>query len=326
MRVGLAAIGIGPGAQPAVLRAIATSAEATGFASLWAGEHVILVDRQTSRYPYAEDGQLAVPSDADWLDPLIALSIAAAVTQTIRVATGVLLLPEHNPVLVAKQAASLDRLSGGRVALGVGIGWSAEEFAALGVPFARRSARTAEYVAAMRRLWADDVATYSGEFVSFDAVRCYPKPDAGQIPILLGGNSDAALARVARWGDGWYGFNLSPTETAERVQVLRRLCAEHGRDPSELEIVIAPFTKPTEPKDLPALAALGVSEVVVVAEPPPAPQLVAEWTAELGQRWIGAAGHQRTTIRVSARLADDAIAVSGFWFRPYGVSQRPLRH
>jgi alkanesulfonate monooxygenase SsuD/methylene tetrahydromethanopterin reductase-like flavin-dependent oxidoreductase (luciferase family) len=177
------------------------------------------------------------------------------------------------------------------VALGVGIGWSAEEFAALGVPFARRSARTAEYVAAMRRLWADDVATYSGEFVSFDAVRCYPKPDAGQIPILLGGNSDAALARVARWGDGWYGFNLSPTETAERIQVLRRLCAEHGRDPSELEIVIAPFTKPTEPKDLPALTALGVREVVVVAEPPPAPQLVAEWTAELGRRWIGAAGH-----------------------------------
>ena len=116
MRVGLAAIGIGPGAQPAVLRAIATSAEAAGFASLWAGEHVILVDRPTSRYPYAEDGQLAVPSHADWLDPLIALSIAAAVTQTIRVATGVLLLPEHNPVLVAKQAASLDRLSGGRVA------------------------------------------------------------------------------------------------------------------------------------------------------------------------------------------------------------------
>ena len=142
----------------------------------------------------------------------------------------------------------------------------------------------------MRRLWADDVATYSGEFVSFDAVRCYPKPDAGRIPILLGGNSEAALARVARWGDGWYGFNLSPTETAERVQVLRRLCAEHGRDPSELEIMIAPFTKPTEPKDLPALAALGVREVVVVAEPPRAPQLVAEWAAEPGRRWIGAAG------------------------------------
>jgi probable F420-dependent oxidoreductase len=196
------------------------------------------------------------------------------------------LLPEHNPVLVAKQAASLDRLSGGRLALGVGIGWLAEEFAALGVPFARRSARTADYVAAMRRLWADEVATYRGEFVNFDAVRSYPKPDANRISILVGGNSDAALARVARWGDGWYGWALSPTETAERVQVLRRLCAERGRDPSELEIVIHPTSGP---KDVPALQALGVSEVVVYAEPPAAPRLVAEWTAELGQRWIGAA-------------------------------------
>jgi alkanesulfonate monooxygenase SsuD/methylene tetrahydromethanopterin reductase-like flavin-dependent oxidoreductase (luciferase family) len=119
---------------------MASSAEAAGFASLWASEHVVLVDRPASRYPYAADGQPPFPSDSDWLHPLIALSLAAAVTQTIRVATGVLLLPEHNPVLVAKQAASLDRLSGGRLALGVGIGWLAEEFAALGVPFARRSA------------------------------------------------------------------------------------------------------------------------------------------------------------------------------------------
>lgn len=290
MRVGLAAVGIGPGAQSGVLRTVAASAEAAGFASLWAGEHVVLVDQPTSRYPYADDGRLAVPGDADWLDPLIVLSVVAAVTQTIRLATGVLLLPEHNPVLVAKQAASLDRLSDGRLVLGVGIGWSAEEFAALGVPFARRAFRTTEYVAAMRRLWADEVASYHGEFVRFDAVRCNPQPRDGRIPILVGGNSDAALTRVARWGDGWYGFNLSPAETAERVQTLRQLCTEHGRDPADLEIVIAPFTKPTEPRDLPALASLGVGEIVVVAEPPPVPHLAAEWTAELGQRWIGPPG------------------------------------
>jgi probable F420-dependent oxidoreductase len=289
MRVGLAAVGIGDGAQPAILRAVATSAEAAGFASLWVGEHVVLVDHPTSRYPYAADGRLAVPSHADWLDPLIALSFAAAATQTIRLATGVLLLPEHNPVLVAKQAASLDRLSHGRLALGVGIGWSAEEFAALGVPFARRSARTGEYVMAMRRLWADDIATYAGEFVSFDAVRCNPKPQAGRIPILVGGNSDGALRRAARWGDGWYGFNVSRTEVAERVQVLRRMCTEQGRDPSDLEIVIAPFTRPTEPDDLPALSALGVTEIVVVAVPPPSPELVLEWADSLGQKWIAPA-------------------------------------
>ena len=112
MRIGLAAVGIGSGAQPAVLQAVATSAEAAGFASLWAFEHVVLVDQPASRYPFTADGQVPFPSDGDWLDPLITLSVAAAVTETIRVATGVLLLPEHNPVLVAKQAASLDRLSG----------------------------------------------------------------------------------------------------------------------------------------------------------------------------------------------------------------------
>jgi alkanesulfonate monooxygenase SsuD/methylene tetrahydromethanopterin reductase-like flavin-dependent oxidoreductase (luciferase family) len=111
------------------------------------------------RYPYSSDGIIAVPAEADWLDPMIALSFAAAASSRIGIATGVLLLPEHNPVVVAKQAASLDQLSGGRLALGVGIGWSREEFAALGVPFADRASRTAEYVAAMRTLWRDDVAS-----------------------------------------------------------------------------------------------------------------------------------------------------------------------
>ena len=179
VRIRLSPICIGSGAQPAVLRAVATSAEAAGFASLWACEHLVLIDRPASRYPFTADGQVPFPSDLDWLDPLITLSVAAAVTHTIRLATGMLLLSEHNPVHVAKQAASLDRLSGGRLALGVGIGWLAEEFAALGVPFARRGARTADYIAAMRRLWADEVATDRGEFVNFDAVRSNPKPNAG---------------------------------------------------------------------------------------------------------------------------------------------------
>jgi alkanesulfonate monooxygenase SsuD/methylene tetrahydromethanopterin reductase-like flavin-dependent oxidoreductase (luciferase family) len=121
-----------------------------------------MVDQPQSRYPYSGDGRIAVPADADWLDPLLALSYVAAVTRTIGVATGILLLPEHHPVLIAKQAATLDLLSGGRFTLGIGIGWSAEEFAALGVPFAQRGRRTAEYVHAMRALWADDVASFGG--------------------------------------------------------------------------------------------------------------------------------------------------------------------
>ena len=137
-----------------------------------------MVDRPDSVYPYSDDGRIAVPSDADWLDPLAVLAFLAATTARIRLATGVLLLPEHNPLIVAKQAATLDVLSRGRFVLGVGIGWSAEEFAALGVPFAGRGARTREYVEAMRSLWRNDPSSYSGELVRFERVRCFPKPVA----------------------------------------------------------------------------------------------------------------------------------------------------
>ncbi|HEY6576901.1 MAG TPA: LLM class flavin-dependent oxidoreductase, partial [Mycobacterium sp.] len=152
MRLGLHALGIGAGARRDVIDEVAVAAERCGFATLWSGEHVVMVDRPDSRYPYSDDGRIAVPAEADWLDPLIGLSFAAAATSTIGIATGVLLLPEHNPVLVAKQAATLDSLSGGRFTLGIGIGWSREEFDALGVAFERRGARTAEYVAAIRTL------------------------------------------------------------------------------------------------------------------------------------------------------------------------------
>src|SRR5580700_7597385 len=214
MRFGLHALGIGSGARPAVIRAVSAAAEESGFATLWAGEHVVMVDRPASRYPYSADGQIAVPADADWLDPLLALSYAAAVTSRIGLATGILLLPEHNPVLAAKQAATLDVLSGGRLTLGVGIGWSAEEFAALGIPFERRAQRTAEYVAAMRTLWSADTASFRGDFTDFTGARVYPKPVRDRrIPVVFGGNSDAAIRRVAAHGDGWYGFSL----TAEQV-------------------------------------------------------------------------------------------------------------
>jgi probable F420-dependent oxidoreductase len=226
MRLGLHALGIGAGAKRAVIGEVSAAAERCGFATLWSGEHVVMVDRSASRYPYSDDGQIAVPAQADWIDPMVGLSFAAATTSTIGVATGVLLLPEHNPVHLAKQAATLDSLSSGRLTLGIGIGWSREEFDALGVPFERRGARTAEYVAAMRTLWRDDVASFSGEFVGFDSVRMNPKPvHDRRIPIVLGGNSDAALRRAAAWGDGWYGFNVDGVAAvAERVTTLRALC------------------------------------------------------------------------------------------------------
>jgi probable F420-dependent oxidoreductase len=240
-----------------------------GSAPYGVGEHVLMVDRSASRYPYAPDGQIAVPADADWLDPMVALSFAAAATSTIRLATGVLLVPEHNPVTLAKQAASLDRLSHGRLALGIGVGWSEEEFAALGIPFERRGARTDAYVAAMRTIWRSDPASFSGEFANFADIRVNPKPvREGRIPIIVGGNSDAALRRAARTGDGWYGFNLAdPAHARERITQLHTLCHTAGREPSELDIAVA-LAHPPRPRDRDELARLDVDELVLVAAPP----------------------------------------------------------
>ena len=197
-----------------------------------------------------------------------------------------LLLPEHNPVIVAKQAASLDRLSGGRLTLGIGVGWSREEFEALGVPFEGRAARTAEYVAAMRTLWREDVASFAGRFVAFDSIRVNPKPVAGKgIPIVVGGNSDAALRRVAAWGDGWYGFNLDGIdEVRHRIGRLEKLLEESGRDRAGVRVAVA-LAAPRA-ADAGALAELGVDELVLVQAPPDSADAVPEWISTLADEWI----------------------------------------
>ncbi|WP_330456394.1 LLM class F420-dependent oxidoreductase [Streptomyces sp. NBC_00820] len=289
MRVGLHALGIANGARPEIVRAVARAAEAHGFSRLWAGEHVVLVDAPVSRYPYSDDGRIAVPADADWLDPLLALSFAAGVTDEIGLATGVLLLPEHNPVVVAKQVATLDVLSAGRFTLGVGIGWSADEFAALGVPFARRGRRTEEYLAAMRTLWREDVATFEGHFTHFRNARVNPKPVRDRsIPVVMGGNGDEALRRAATVADGWYGFNLPAAEAVERVSVLAGLCAEHDRPMEELTVAVA--LTDASPEMLPELARAGVTELVVVDAPPATPDEAGDWVAALAGRWLAPAG------------------------------------
>jgi probable F420-dependent oxidoreductase len=286
VRIGLHALGIGPGAQPEVIDAVARAAEETGFSTLWAGEHVVMVDRPSSRYPYSDDGTIAVPADAPWLDPFVCLSFAAAATRRIAIATGILLLPEHNPVLVAKRAASLDVLSGGRLMLGVGVGWSAEEFAALGVPFADRGPRTREYVDVLRTLWRDDPASFAGRFVAFENVRMHPKPIRGaQLPIVFGGNSGPALARVAAAGDGWYGFNLASVEAVgERLAALREHCAQAGRDPGDLYVAVA-LVDP-RPDRLQELEALGVDELVIVDGPPGEAGQARGWVESIAERWM----------------------------------------
>jgi probable F420-dependent oxidoreductase len=286
MRVGLHALGIGAGARPDVVAAVARAAEQAGFATLWAGEHVVMVDQPASRYPYSDSGEIAVAADADWLDPFVCLSFAAAATSRIGVATGILLLPEHNPVLIAKQAASLDVMSGGRFTLGVGIGWSAEEFAALDVPFERRGARTVEYVEAMRELWRRDRASFDGSFVNFESIRVYPKPTRHRrLPVVFGGNSDAALERVAQTGDGWYGFNLAGLDQiGERIAALGERCARAGRRWHELTVAIAAIG--CKPSDAAELERLGVTELVIVEGPPANAADAEEWVRELAHPWL----------------------------------------
>lgn len=285
IRLGLHGLGIAAGAQRTVIDAVAATAERCGFATLWVGEHVVMVDESDSHYPYSDDGRIAISADVDWLDPLITLSFAAAATNRIELATGVLLLPEHNPVIMAKQAASLDRMTGGRLSLGVGVGWSKEEYDALGVPFEGRGRRLTEYVAAMRTLWRDDVASFSGEFVSFDRVRVNPKPHGRSIPVVLGGNSDAALRRVAEWGDGWYGFNLADVEEAAfRASKLRSLCREVGRDPTDLRLAVS--LQDPVPADATRLADAGIDELVLVAGPPADPIAAEAWISDIAGKWM----------------------------------------
>jgi probable F420-dependent oxidoreductase len=217
MKIGFFAIGIAETARSEMITAIATNAERLGFATLWAPQDIVLLENFVSRYRYSSDGKIPIPTTTPLLDPFIAQTYAAAHTSRIRLATGICILPERNPLVLAKVAASLDYLSNGRFALGIGIGWLEEEFKAIGIPWERRTERTREYLEAMRNLWGDERSAYSGEFVSFEYARSFPKPSNGRkLPILVGGQTQTALKRVAAYGDGWCGFNLTPEETAKK--------------------------------------------------------------------------------------------------------------
>jgi probable F420-dependent oxidoreductase len=263
VKIGMTAIGIGKAARPNTIRAVVENAERLGFATLWAPEHVVLFDTQQSKYPYRGDGKFMARSNIDLLDPFIGLTYAAALSQRIRLATGICLVAEHHPLALAKVIASLDSLSSGRLALGVGIGWSSEEFVALGIPFERRAQRTCEYIEVMRKLWGEEKSSFSGEFVRFDGVRSFPKPSQGaRVPIIFGGESAPALRRVARVGDGWFGVNLNPEQAAAKIATLRKLMSEAGRDLSELEIIISPYENEVRADDLRAYHEIGVHEFV----------------------------------------------------------------
>ncbi|HXW84151.1 MAG TPA: LLM class F420-dependent oxidoreductase [Candidatus Binataceae bacterium] len=287
MKIGLFALGFGTGSSPEVIRAVAVGAEKAGVATLWVGEHVVLFDQHQSKYPYSPEGRFPAPANVDWLDPFIALTYAAALTSRIRLATGICLVPEHNPLVLAKEIASLDRVSGGRFAFGVGIGWLAEEFAALGIPFERRAQRTREYLDVIRHLWSDEATTYHGEFVRFDAARCYPKPAQGaKIPIFFGGESGPALKRTADIGDGWFGFNLGPRDAAQKIERLRAMLSANQRDPAKVELIVAPYSVRITTDDLARYRDAGVHEVVMVTNAPADASRVPSWIDSFTREWV----------------------------------------
>ena len=291
MKIGIFAMGTNRMAGGALLRSLAANAERLGVATLWVPEHVVLLDQYASKYPYSQDGQLPAPTDAPILDPFLALMCMASATSKIRLATGICLVPEHNPLVLAKVTATLDYLSGGRFALGVGIGWLEEEFVAMGIPWEHRAKRTREYIEAMRQLWGEDPSSYSGEYVNFKNVRSNPKPVQGsKLPVIFGGESAPALRRVAEYGNGWCGFNLGPGEAADKIRRIESLLKSNGRKRSDVELAVSPYTKPITTDDLARYRDAGVDEVVVVnMRAPRTPEEAAKGVEEAARKWIDAA-------------------------------------
>jgi probable F420-dependent oxidoreductase len=260
MRLGLFSINMGPCSRPEGLAAAASGAEAAGFDSVWAGEHVVLPDPQVPPSPMG-------PQDPA-LDPLLALTWAATVTSTIRLATGIVILPQRNPVVLAKQIASVDVLSGGRFTFGVGVGYLEPEFRAIGANYTERGAVTDEYLDAMTCLWYDEHPEYHGSFVDFAGIDAHPRPVQRPIPIVVGGHTNAAYRRTVTRGHGWYGFALTPEIAGEYLAALRAVAArvERPAELGELEITVTPRGRLTREMAA-AFADLGVDRLVVMPNP-----------------------------------------------------------
>jgi probable F420-dependent oxidoreductase len=256
--------------DPAGATRLGRLAEDAGFDSLITVEHVIWPTAYSSAYPYSPSGRLPGNPSTPLPDPLIWMAWVAATTSRLRFMTGVLILPQRNPLVLAKEVATLDYLSGGRIELGIGVGWLKEEFDALGVPFEKRGKRADEYVAAMRALWATDDASFSGEFVSFAGVSSNPKPPRGAVPIVVGGHSEAAAKRAGRLGDGFFPLNAGQHDIGPLIAMMRAEAKKAGRDPGAISITTTcPGLSPKPGNDpraaIEARAALGVTRVVVAA-------------------------------------------------------------
>ena len=258
MKFGLRYCNTGPYVDPVKAVELVRAAESVGFESVWTVEHTVVPANYRSRYPYSDSGKMAGGVDDFPIpDPLIWMAYVASATSSIKLATGILILPQHNPVVVAKQIASLDYLSNGRVLAGMGVGWLKEEFEALGVPFRDRGRRLDEYIKALRCLWTDDAPTFKGEFVNFESVYCRPKPVQKNVPIIIGGHSKLAARRAGRLADGYFPARSAPEDL---IKEAKQAAAEIGRSPEEIEITAS---VPIDLADLTHYANLGVTRVLL---------------------------------------------------------------
>lgn len=248
MKFGLMFANVGPFGQPEGLVHLAQTAESAGFESLWTVEHVVVPKGYQSKYPYSADGRMPGADESPIPDPLIWLAYAAAVTTKIKLATGIIILPQRHPFYIAKEVATLDVLSRGRMVLGVGIGWLEEEFAAVGVPFESRAERTEESIEAIRQLWSPGASEHHGRHYSWSSVESNPKPVQARIPIVIGGHTKSAARRAARVGDGF--FPARSDTLAECLVELEAECRRVGRNPSEIEITTGSVAKLDEIKRL----------------------------------------------------------------------------
>ncbi len=288
MKFGLMFANVGPFATAKGAETIGKAAEAAQFDSIWTVEHVLIPVGYESEYPYDKSGKMPVANDADVPDPLIWLTFVAAHTTTVKLATGILIVPQRNPGVLAKEVATLDVLSGGRMILGVGAGWLEEEFEALGIPFAERGRRLDDHIGAMRALWQNGETSFHGPFTTYNNVVSRPAPAQGTVPIVVGGHSEAAARRAGRIGDGFFPGKGSPAQIAALLSVMRKAADDAGRDPELIEVtasspaIFAPDPRP----GLEELAALGVSRVIV---PPLSfdPAAIGDALSAFGERVIG---------------------------------------
>jgi probable F420-dependent oxidoreductase len=262
MNIGISGANVALFAEREPAMRLVREAEAAGIESIWAFEHVVVPAGYASRYPYSPSGRMPGEGGAPITDPLGWLAFLAAVSERIKIGTGILVLPEHNPVVLAKLTATIDRLSGGRLLLGTGVGWLKEEFDALGVPWQKRGTRMEEYIEVLRRLWLEEEATFNGEFVHLEAARCLPKPfGPSGIPIIVGGHSKAAAERAGRLGDGFFPAAL-PERVAELVPIMRQSAKRAGRDPDSIEITASAGSQ-IDMDTLKRYADLGVARVLL---------------------------------------------------------------